>query len=657
MPGTGVTLSGSRFRRSHWFGFAGRGEFCSHLKPAWWKSYGHGGPEAFSGAVLYWRCVTLNQALSICRNRTQAASSRSYFLACGCQPLHLGTFLTAHLSEKLADDGVEVNTGQYGDLPGTLDVALRSNCVGAVVLVEWSDFDPRLGLRSSGGWSPASIADMLATSSERCIRMADSIERLSARMPVVVVPPGLPHTPIGTTIGSQESIAELELEHCLAGFLLRISRLPGVRVLSRTTMAAVFGSIVRLDAKMELLAGFPYTIPYVDALIASAVGLMVPVTPKKGLITDLDDTLWSGIVGEVGADKVSWDQSSHTQVHGLYQQMLGHLADIGVLLGVASKNEQSVVEAALARSDLYLKADSLFPVRASWGPKSRSVAEILKIWNIDQTATVFIDDSPMELGEVQAAFPGITCIQFKGRDANGVWELLGRLRDLFGKTQVGAEDLLRRQSIQAAEQIRDAGESANSPEFLRGLTGCVTIDYGMDRSDRRSVELVNKTNQFNLNGLRIGEGEWLRMLEAPGAILSVVSYADKFGPLGKIAVAVGSKLNGTIRLSHWVMSCRAFSRRIEHHTLSSLFETWDVEDIVFDFIPTAKNQPLQEFLSALGLVADTPGEVRISRAAFSAKCGELPHTVSHPSLDATPLDATPLDATRFVELGSIQPGE
>ena len=26
--------------------------------------------------------------------------------------------------------------------------------------------------------------------------------------------------------------------------------------------------------------------------------------PKKGLITDLDDTMWSGILGEVGVDKI-----------------------------------------------------------------------------------------------------------------------------------------------------------------------------------------------------------------------------------------------------------------------------------------------------------------------------------------------------------------
>ena len=83
-----------------------------------------------------------------------------------------------------------------------------------------------------------------------------------------------------------------------------------------------------------------------SALGRSIVSVLYPRAPMKGLITDLDDTLWAGIVGEVGPDSVTWHQESHTQQHGLYQQMLGHLADCGVLIGVSSKNEMAVAQAA-----------------------------------------------------------------------------------------------------------------------------------------------------------------------------------------------------------------------------------------------------------------------------------------------------------------------
>jgi len=575
--------------------------------------------------------VNLNNALAIVRNRKKGDRTKPYFLACGCQPLHLATLLEARLFEKLGDDEICVTTGLYGDLAGSLELAASSASVGAVVVLEWSDFDPRLGLRSSGGWSNAALQDILATCQERCARMAASVAKIATRMPVVVTPPGLPRTPVGSTVAAQSGEIELALDHHLSGFLLQLARTQGVRILDRGVVSGLAAESPSLDPKMELLAGFPYTIPYASALALAIVGLMHQIPPKKGLITDLDDTFWSGIVGEAGIDGVSWDQEHHTQAHGLYQQMLGRLADMGVLLAVASKNEQSVVEKALARRDLFLKKESLFPVHANWGPKSRSVAEILRVWNIDQTAVVFIDDSPMELSEVQQAFPGVTCLQFKGKDPSKVWELLGQLRNLFGKPQVLEEDLLRASSIQAAAQMSSAGAEASSPEFLRGLAATVTLDYRKNASDKRPVDLVNKTNQFNLNGLRISEGEWLRMMERPETILSVISYEDKFGPLGKIAVAVGTRSGRVLQLSHWVMSCRAFSRRIEHHTLDSLYRECDVDEIQFNLLPTDKNQPLRDLFSSMGIIPDAEGRYLLTRAEFQARCGELPHQVAVPS--------------------------
>jgi len=62
----------------------------------------------------------------------------------------------------------------------------------------------------------------------------------------------------------------------------------------------------RYDFKHDLTAGLPYAIPHADAVAAALARLLAPPAPKKGLITDLDDTLWSGIVGEVGPDQVTW---------------------------------------------------------------------------------------------------------------------------------------------------------------------------------------------------------------------------------------------------------------------------------------------------------------------------------------------------------------
>ena len=318
--------------------------------------------------------MTLNQALAVINSRRQIGEGDVYYLACGFEPLHLATLLKAHLLQRLPEQkNVDLHHGVYGDLRGNIETATQSPAIACAVVLEWSDIDPRLGLRSSGGWSSEAKADIVGNCLRSYTHLEKAIERLAAGMPVAVAPPSLPLPPIGNTIGAQSSPLELELEQQLAAFLLHLSRLPGVRVAQPQRSGTP-----SLDAKMELLAGFPYTVPCADALASSLATVLCQSAPKKGLITDLDDTFWSGLVGEVGVEGVSWSQERHTQAHGLYQQMLGHLAACGVLVGVCSKNEASTVEAALARKDLFLNPESLFPVLANWGPKSASLAQILQ---------------------------------------------------------------------------------------------------------------------------------------------------------------------------------------------------------------------------------------------------------------------------------------
>ena len=111
--------------------------------------------------------------------------------------------------------------------------------------------------------------------------------------------------------------------------------------------------------------------------------------------------------------------------------------------------------------------------------------------------------------------------------------------------------------------------------------------------------MINKTNQFNLNGRRYTESEWLSFLRDSKSHLLVASYKDKYGQLGKIAV-LGARIDGDrAAVDLWVMSCRAFSRRIEHQCLRQLFGRFGVDEISFDFERTPRNTPFEEFLTGL----------------------------------------------------------
>ena len=160
--------------------------------------------------------------------------------------------------------------------------------------------------------------------------------------------------------------------------------------------------------------------------------------------------------------------------------------------------------------------------------------------------------------------------------------------------------------------------------FLRDANAAVTFEFGS--REPRVLELVNKTNQFNLNGIRYTDAEWVEGLARPGAFVLSVQYEDKFGALGTIAAIRGYARARTLEIDTWVMSCRAFSRRIEHQCLQLLFETFPADEITVGYTPTAKNGPTKEFLSAIaGDMSATP--VRIMRQDFEQKRPALYHKV------------------------------
>jgi FkbH-like protein len=569
--------------------------------------------------------VKLGEALKAVAAARALPVARDGFLVCGFEPLHLPVFLQARFLAREPGQTLRVSHGLFGDLMGNVERARAAAPAVAWVVLEWNDLDPRLGYRSSGPWGGERQADVIASVRARLEALRTVIGGLAQASLVVVVAPSLPFPLFGFTPGWQASEAELTLEHLLAGWLLALAGVERVRVLQASKLAAHSPPAARGDVRAELATGFPYTLEHASALAEALIELAFPAAPKKGLITDLDDTLWAGIVGEVGAAGVGWSQADKAQIHGLYQSLLGQLSEAGVLLAIASKNERDVVDAALARPDVLIGSSAFFPVAVSWGPKSESVSAILRAWNIAADAVVVVDDSLMELEEIRRQHPGITALPFTPKDARAALELLSRLRDLFGKPAVLAKDKLRLASIRNAASFEQAARGADLDDFLAGLDGVVTFDALKRAGNARLLELINKTNQFNLNGLRLSESEWASWLAEPDGVVLGVAYTDRYGALGTIAVVVGKMVEpGVLELAHWVLSCRAFSRRIEEHTLRYLFRAHDCRAIRLSYRQTARNQPFRELLGRLELEPASSGP-ELARDHFERVVGRLPH--------------------------------
>lgn len=574
--------------------------------------------------------MTVTEALKILQGVSKEALPFEVALACGFTPLHLQSFLTAHLQRWLPERRITVFTGLYGNLAGTIESLSERPAHAAAIAIEWTDLDPRLGYRSSGQWGPGVLPDVLSVARTTLDRMGASVGRIPAGVRVAVSLPTLPLPPMFHTPGWQSSEEELLLDRMVAEFGTTIVRGASVSLVNATRLAEESAPKDRYDLKSDLLTGLPYRVAHADAMGSALARLISPRLPKKGIITDLDDTLWSGLVGEVGPEGIGWDLSGHGGLNGLYQRLLSSLAKEGVLIGVASKNDPAVVQRAFERVDIVLRQEHVFPVEVHWNAKSGSVERILRAWNIGADSVVFVDDSPMELAEVAAAHPGVECIQFPAKDYEAGYAMLRRIRDLFGKQMLSAEDAIRLASLRQSARFQEAaGESSPeaSESFLKQAGAIVNLDFRVASEDARALELVNKTNQFNLNGIRYTDADWARELSRPNAVLITVSYEDKFGPLGKIAVMEGWHEGDTLRIGVWVMSCRAFARRIEHQCLRACFDRYQTSRIEFNLAATNKNGPLREFFHTL-LGQEAEGPVVLTRERFEQASPQLYHTVT-----------------------------
>ena len=139
---------------------------------------------------------------------TQARPAFNVHLACGFTPLHLRTFLTAHLQQLLPGQRVVVHTGAYGDCLASVR-AVGAKTEAAIVALEWPDFDPRLGLRRLGGWRPRDLPDILGTVRAQADAFAASLLQAAEQVPLALSLPSLPFVPVSFFPGG--IAGELEL--------------------------------------------------------------------------------------------------------------------------------------------------------------------------------------------------------------------------------------------------------------------------------------------------------------------------------------------------------------------------------------------------------------------------------------------------------------
>lgn len=412
------------------------------------------------------------------------------------------------------------------------------------------------------------------------------------------------------------------------------SQTPGVLVQDVARIATETGLQNFYDTRMALLARMPFT-PAAQTALAAQLSRIVSAQlnrPRKCLVLDLDNTLWGGIVGEAGFEGIKLGHDYPGSAYLAFMYYLKALKDRGILLAIASKNNyEDAVKVFREHPDCPLSEDDFADLQIHWNDKASSMKAIAENLNIGVDSLVFLDDNPVEREWVASETPEVQVLDFpRSPDA-----LIATVEDsaAFDRVRLTQEDLKRADYYNADKQRRALkSETDTLDEFLRGLQTRITLEpiQAQARSLERVVQLIGRTNQFNLTTRRHTEAELLSMLNC-GALALSIRVADRFGEHGLVGVAIAvpdTTETGTWRVDTFLLSCRVMMRKVETALLGKLIESILKHDskaskLIGEFIPTAKNKPVAQFYTEHGFQKQPD----LGEGSYSASLKNPPFTI------------------------------
>jgi FkbH-like protein len=409
-----------------------------------------------------------------------------------------------------------------------------------------------------------------------------------------------------------------------------------VGFLSVQALAGKLGAEAWFDDRGWYMAKMPYgpeALPllarHTAAVLAARVGFS-----RRCLVLDLDNTLWGGVIGDDGVEGIVLGAGALGEAFVDFQMALKELKGRGILLAVCSKNDEAVARAAFRdHPEMVLKEDDFAAFVANWEPKSANLRAIARTLDLGLDSLTFIDDNPYERAEVRRALPEVDA-PIMPEDPTGFRHAIEDY-PYFEPSAFTANDRARAEQYRArAEAIALQADSGSLEEYQASLDMRAQVGPIDALNMSRVVQLINKTNQFNLTTRRRNKAELEALLARPGAHGLWARLTDRFADHGLIAVAIGIERDDpagrTLEIDTLLMSCRVLGRGVEASVLAELAAAGlrggcvRVEGL---YLPTERNGMVADLYARLGLeetVREPGGAVRWAAPADRLTSPDVP---------------------------------
>lgn len=337
-------------------------------------------------------------------------------------------------------------------------------------------------------------------------------------------------------------------------------------------------------------------IPYLAFNVANIIKSVFGKN-KKGLVLDLDNTLWGGVIGDDGADGiVLGPEIPEGEAYAEFQDYIKAHKQLGVLLNINSKNDYENAIAGIRHTNSAFTEEDFVCIKANWESKDRNFSDIAEELNLLPESLVFVDDNPAErhivteqIGGVSA--PGITEAHeyIQVLDRSGFFEVTTLSHDDVNRTEMYQENI-KRERLQ--NSFTDYSEYLLSLEMIGVIKAFESVYM------ERIAQLTNKSNQFNLTTRRYTQAEIEAITKNSEYITLYGKLADRFGDNGVVSVVIGHVIDDECHIELFIMSCRVLKRDMEFAMMDTLVHRClerGIKKMYGYYYPTAKNGMVKNF--------------------------------------------------------------
>ena len=343
----------------------------------------------------------------------------------------------------------------------------------------------------------------------------------------------------------------------------------------------------------------PIYAEHVCRLIAALKG-----KSRRCLVLDLDNTVWSGVIGDDGVEGIIIGQGDPTgEAHLSVQQVALGLRNRGIVLAVSSKNEDTTARIPFQRHpEMLLREEHISVFQAHWQDKAENIRAIANELSLGLDAFVLLDDNPAERGLVRRLLPEVGVPELP--DDPSLFARTLMASGYFEAVTFSQEDRARADFYRDnARRVTLQKQSGDLDGFLRSLEMVISFRPFDEIGRSRIAQLINKSNQFNLTTRRYTDADVKNMAADPDCFTLQIGLSDVYGDNGMISVVICRRDGCSWHIDTWLMSCRVLGRGVEMAVLQEILRHarhHGIDNLVGTYRPTTRNGMVSDHYAGLG---------------------------------------------------------